>query len=125
MGDLMAIIQLLILVETDGRINQVGDNGLAVGCLQIHPVMVKEANRILRKPRFFVNRDRLSKRKSKEIAFAFLDHQRKRYFDKFGEHPDALQLACSWNTGSIFKKMPAAYILRVQEVISRTKEEVK
>jgi len=41
------LLAALIAVESGGDCNAIGDNGKAVGCLQIHPIMVDDCNRIL------------------------------------------------------------------------------
>ena len=41
------ILSSIIQVESGGNESAIGDGGLAVGILQIHPVMVEECNRIL------------------------------------------------------------------------------
>ena len=41
------LVDAVIYVESRGNDSAVGDNGKAVGCLQIHPIMVREVNRIL------------------------------------------------------------------------------
>lgn len=40
-------IEAVIWQESRGNANAIGDNGRAVGVLQIHPIMVREANRIV------------------------------------------------------------------------------
>lgn len=45
--DWEAFIEAVIWMESRGVERCVGDNGEAVGVLQIHPIMVREANRIL------------------------------------------------------------------------------
>ena len=41
------LIDALIAIESNGDDSAIGDGGLAVGCLQIHPIMVEDVNRIL------------------------------------------------------------------------------
>ena len=40
-------VEAVIWRESRGNSSAIGDNGKAVGVLQIHPIMVREANRIL------------------------------------------------------------------------------
>ena len=120
------VIDNLVQIESNGKANALGDwtkvkvmsseNKLveldyprAVGILQIHPVMIKEANRILGKEVFTVA-DRLNPIKSRQVAKVFLAHQVDRYKKKYGEYPSELRLACSWNSGSITKQMPSDYL---------------
>ena len=63
-------VEAVIWKESRGNENCVGDGGKAVGVLQIHPVMVREANRILRmrgEEEKYTYDDRYNKEKSIEI----------------------------------------------------------
>ncbi len=63
-------VNAVIFVESSGRDSVVGDNGRAVGCLQIHPIMVREVNRKLKKwnaPYTYTLEDRYSRAKSIEM----------------------------------------------------------
>jgi hypothetical protein len=63
-------VNAVIFVESSGRDSVVGDNGKAVGCLQIHPIMVREVNRKLKKwnaPYTYTLEDRYSRAKSIEM----------------------------------------------------------
>ena len=103
------VIDNLIVIESGGKEDAVGDYGLAVGILQIHPIMIREANRILKRNQFTIA-DRLNPAKSRQVAKVFLVYQVDRYKKKYGEYPSELRLACSWNSGSIMKQMPSAYL---------------
>jgi hypothetical protein len=63
-------IDVVIYVESRGNDSAIGDNGKAVGCLQIHPIAVLEANRILAKydsPTVYSLGDRYNREKSIEM----------------------------------------------------------
>ena len=63
-------VDAVIYVESRGNDSAVGDNGKAVGCLQIHPIMVREVNRLLAKydiPTTYTLEDRYSREKSIEM----------------------------------------------------------
>ena len=63
-------VNAVIFVESSGRDSVVGDNGKAVGCLQIHPIMVREVNRKLKKwnaPYTYSLEDRYDREKSIEM----------------------------------------------------------
>jgi len=105
------VIDNLVRVESDGNTFAVGDNGKAVGCLQIWEIMVKECNRILSRNEFTL-KDRLSPRRSKYMATVFLSKQISRYKARLGKFPDEYTLASSWNTGSIFNQLNRKYIVR-------------
>ncbi len=105
------IIDTLVKVESDGNQFAIGDNGKAVGCLQIWEIMVKECNRILGRNEFTL-KDRYSVKRSKYMATVFLSRQISRYKSKYGKYPDELTLASSWNTGSIFNSINRKYVVR-------------
>lgn len=80
------VIAALIQVESGGRDNATGDNGRAVGCLQMWPIAVMEANRIEglaakregRTARTWTTADRYSRRKSVEMATVTLEYHYRR-----------------------------------------------
>lgn len=80
------LLAALIAVESGGDANAVGDNGAAVGCLQIHAAYVEDVNRILASKKHvggpaFVYRlkDRTSESQSRGMAIAYLRHYGARY----------------------------------------------
>lgn len=60
------LIPAIIYVESRGNDSAIGDGGLAVGCLQIHPILVRECNRILNSG-IYTLEDRYSRSKSIEM----------------------------------------------------------
>lgn len=92
-------ISAVIWKESRGNETCVGDNGKAVGVLQIHPIMVREANRILKMKNIdkeYTYEDRYSRDKSIEIFNIVQDfHNAEHDFDR------ALQI---WN-----KNHPESY----------------
>ena len=101
---LSLVIQALIIVESGGNNVAVGDGGKAVGCLQIHPIMVKEVNRICKldgRQERFTLADRKSRGKSKQMARIFFEHKYKIGNVKTAD-PAEVQvryLAYAWNRG--------------------------
>lgn len=84
------VINAIIEVESSYSPNALGDNGLAVGILQIHPIMVREANRIIKKQKYKYS-DRKDRQKSIEV---FLIYQR--HWNPTGD----VRLGCKlWNSG--------------------------
>lgn len=64
-------------VESGGDANAIGDNGLAVGILQIHPVMVDDCNRIAKAKGLnltFTLADRKDPAKSRQMFRVYSDH---------------------------------------------------
>ena len=87
-------IEALIQVESKGDTFAVGDNGRAVGVLQIHPIMVREVNRILEKKgiqRTYTYNDRYNYDKSIEMFLIWYD-----YYHKYASYEKA---ARCWNGG--------------------------
>ena len=88
----LLLLLALIQVESGGRPNAIGDNGQAVGILQIHPIMVEDCNRISGK--HYTLADRLDPVKSCEIASLYL----KRYSTAEKAKND-IDLSKLWNGG--------------------------
>ena len=109
------LIAGLIAVESGGNMSAVGDSGRAHGCLQIHPVMVQEANRIVGEERYTLE-DRASRRRSVEIAVIYFDHYGRR-------RPPVMDrweyFARIWNGGPHGHRKPATarYWRKVQAAI--------
>ena len=94
-------ISAVIWKESKDVEDCIGDNGKAVGVLQIHPIMVREANRILAMndpslSNYYTYDDRYSREKSIEI-FKVVQG----YHNPKRDHRKALQI---WNHGH-----PASY----------------
>lgn len=77
------LLTALKMAESGCNSTAVGDNGLAVGVLQIHPVYVDDANRILGYKRYNYA-DRYNVQKSEEMARIVLSHYGKCYERKTG-----------------------------------------
>ena len=74
---IIILLPLLAQVESNHNPRAVGDGGQAVGILQIHPIMVRDVNRILGKRRYRLH-DRGDVRKSYGIAAVYLHHYGRR-----------------------------------------------
>lgn len=99
------LIPALIAVESGGRDYVTGDRGAAVGCLQIHPVMVKDVNRIAGTT--YRLSDRLDRRKSIEMA--------RIYFRHYGKRWTIERAARSWNEGPTSTKGTDNYWRKVKK----------
>jgi len=84
------VIDALIQIESSGRPAVIGDGGAAVGCLQIHPVAVREANRIAGSNHWKLA-DRTCPAKSRAMARTILVWHVRRGVT------DPVELACKWN----------------------------
>ena len=115
------IIPVLIQVESGGNVNAIGDGGKAVGCLQIHRIMVDDVNRIAEMQGWwdvhnfynydeFTLDDRYSKDKSIQMCEYYLEYYYQKYVKWWNEqcskplyHPmpfDVCEvLARLWNGG--------------------------
>lgn len=61
--DYKRLFSAFVYVESRGDNNAVGDNGKALGCLQMWPIMVEEVNRLIGKD-LFNYKDRLNRARS-------------------------------------------------------------
>ena len=94
---IMLLLTALIQVESGGQANAIGDNGRAVGILQIHKITIDDVNRIYKTA--YTYKDRYSPLKSKEIAIKYLSYWSKHYTKKTGKPIRIDILARMWNGG--------------------------
>ena len=73
LGFFNTFLDAIEYVESKGNTNAIGDGGLAVGCMQIHPIMVKDINRILGWNNYTLN-DRYDRNKSRQMCKIYLYH---------------------------------------------------
>lgn len=85
------LVEAFIQVESEGKNNAVNKTSGATGCLQLMPIQVKEANRLLGRNKYKLS-DRLNRQKSIEIFHLIMKHK----------NPDYdIHLACKiWNPKS-------------------------
>ena len=121
---LTLVIAALLIIETGGERHPdtaTGDNGRAVGCLQIHPETVEEANRVeairarkdRRAARPWTLQDRTSRTKSLEMARVVLGWHYRR------GTTDPVVLACKWNRP--YGPINPAYRVMVEKTMERVK----
>lgn len=67
------LLDAIEFVESQGNTKAIGDNGQAVGCMQIHPIMIKDVNRILKQEKFTLN-DRYDRDRSRWICKVYMKH---------------------------------------------------
>jgi len=70
------VIAALVQIESGGKANAVGDGEKAVGCLQMWPIAVREANRV--SGQHWTLDDRLDPKKSNAMAYVTLEWHYKR-----------------------------------------------
>lgn len=88
-------------VESGGNPNAVGDGGQAVGCLQIHPSMVDECNRI-KGSKVFTLEDRKDRAKSIEMFWTYTN-----FWNKKTKDTSEQGMAQRWNGGPTGHKKSA------------------
>lgn len=108
---ILKLIITLIMIESGGNPNAIGDNGRAVGILQIHPIMVEECNRIAGEERWTLD-DRWSPTESVRMCSLFLSHRK-----SLRPNSTMIELGCTWNSGgwsqsAEYKKKLEAYYTR-------------
>jgi hypothetical protein len=85
---------ILMLLESNLDPSAVGDGGRAVGCLQIHPILVRDVNMIANTS--FTLEDRLDPNKSKQMALIYFRHY-------LGPRAKPEEMARLWNSGPNWK----------------------
>lgn len=91
------LIPFLIAVESNGNDNAIGDNGKALGCLQIWEICVNDVNRIYKTT--YKHKDALDRKKAVEICRLYLSYWGKHYEKKTGKKVTLEVLARMWNGG--------------------------
>ena len=110
---LALVIAALIAVESGGNDHATGDGGRAVGCLQIWPITVQEANRLAGATRFTLA-DRRTRAGSIAIARVILAHHWRR------GHRDPVSLACRWRNP--YSPCPAWYRRKCAAAINQQEQ---
>jgi hypothetical protein len=122
MVNLSSLILILIAVESGGEKNPnlaVGDNGRAVGCLQIHESYWREGCEFLGKD--WPLADRTSRAKSVAVTLAYLRHYGAAYERRTGRQATIEVYSRIHNAGPAGWRKPCAlkYWHRVQKEIKK------
>ena len=109
MTTLSNLISALIAVESSGNDLAIGDNGRAVGPLQIHRGVVLDVNRITGS--HYRHQDMTNRAAARAVCQAYLTH--------YGRGATTEQLARRWNGGPTGDRKTAtvAYWRRVQKAM--------
>ena len=89
MTTLSNLISALIIVESSNNDLAVGDQGKAIGCLQIHKAVVLDVNRITGSN--YRHQDMTNRAQARAVCQAYLEH--------YGKGASTEQLARRWNGG--------------------------
>lgn len=92
------VISCIGVVESNINPNAIGDNGKAVGALQIHKEYVDDVNRILGYKAYTYD-DRKDKTKIYMMSYVYLAHYGRRYKKLTGEDPTPVVYARIHNGG--------------------------
>ena len=98
LGFFTTFLDAIEYVESKGNINAIGDNGQAIGCMQIHPIMIRDVNRILRRNEYTLD-DRYDRNKSRQIWQSDMNH--------YCKDMSLENMARNWNGGPTGYKQEA------------------
>ena len=103
------LISALMIVESSGNDQAIGDQGRAIGCLQIHKAVVLDVNKFTRSS--YRHQDMTNRAQARAVCEAYLKH--------YGKGCNTEQLARRWNGGPTGdrKQATVAYWRRVQKAI--------
>lgn len=118
------LIDALIAVESRGNANAIGDGGKAFGMLQIHAVMVQDANRIAKTT--YTHDDMFEPAKARAVANIIISHYARHIERTTGTRATDEQLARIWNGGgSAWKPQAAAKEANLQRYWRKVSKEIK
>jgi hypothetical protein len=83
------LISALIIVESSGNDRAIGDQGRAIGCLQIHKAVVADVNKFTGS--HYRHQDMTNRVQARAVCEAYLKH--------YGRGASTEQLARRWNGG--------------------------
>lgn len=106
--NLNSLISALMIVESGNNDQAIGDQGRAIGCLQIHKAVVLDVNKFTGS--HYRHQDMTNRAQARAVCEAYLKH--------WGKGCTTEQLARKWNGGGPSgdkKKATEAYWLRVKK----------
>jgi hypothetical protein len=106
--NLNSLISALMIVESGNNDQAIGDQGRAIGCLQIHKAVVLDVNKFTGSS--YRHQDMTNRAQARAVCEAYLKH--------WGKGCTTEQLARKWNGGGPSgdkKKATEAYWLRVKK----------
>jgi len=107
--NLHSLISALMIVESSNNDMAIGDQGRAIGCLQIHKAVVLDVNRITGS--HYRHQDMTNRVAARAVCEAYLKH--------YGRGATIEQLARRWNGGPAGDRKSAteAYWAKVKKAI--------
>jgi hypothetical protein len=107
--NLHSLISALMIVESSNNDMAIGDQGRAIGCLQIHKAVVLDVNRITGS--HYRHQDMTNRVQARAVCEAYLKH--------YGRGKTTEEQARIWNGGPTgdHKTATLAYWRRIQKVI--------
>ena len=107
--NLNSLISALMIVESSNNDMAIGDQGRAIGCLQIHKAVVLDVNRITGS--HYRHQDMTNRVQARAVCEAYLKH--------YGKNCTTEQLARRWNGGPAGDRKSAteAYWAKVKKAI--------
>ena len=104
------LISALMIVESRNNDLAIGDQGRAIGCLQIHKAVVLDVNRITGS--HYRHQDMTNRAQARAVCQAYLTH--------YGRGATTEQLARRWNGGPTGDRKTAtvAYLAMVKQQIN-------
>jgi hypothetical protein len=117
-----SLIPALITVESGGDDLAVGDNGKAIGCLQIWKIVIMDVNRVYKTS--YTYEERTHRLNSCEVCFLYLRYWGLVYERRVGKPASKEVLARIWNSGpnGYKKKVSEKYWAKVQKQLLINKE---
>ena len=107
--NLNSLISALMIVESGNNDQAIGDQGRAIGCLQIHKAVVLDVNKFTGS--HYRHQDMTNRVAARAVCQAYLEH--------YGKGKTLEQQARIWNGGPTGDRKPVtlAYWRRVQKAI--------
>ena len=93
--DFNRLFSAFVWVESKGNDNAIGDNGNAVGCLQLWPIMVDECNRLANTS--YTYDDRKDRRKCKEMFLLLMSYKKVETINQ------AIKIWNPWSNGNAYR----------------------
>ena len=101
------IMKVLKEIESRGNTNAIGDNGRAVGILQMHKIAVRECNRLFGTT--YTYEDRYDETCSEEMYTLLTTYGIARFIYKHGYYPNEAYIVRLWNFGLYQKQHENGY----------------